>query len=139
MHRMFFKVAAVFAMLSVALGAFGAHLFKKILTPEHLNSFHTGVDYQMTHSLGLFVVGMMYRHYANKKMKLAGQFFIAGMVLFSGSIYLWLLMHYLQVPYSSAVIMVTPLGGLLFILGWLFMLLAIPKRKVYLKKEDTSS
>jgi uncharacterized membrane protein YgdD (TMEM256/DUF423 family) len=139
MHRTFFKVAAVFAMLSVALGAFGAHLFKKILTPEHLNSFHTGVEYQMTHSLALFVVGLMYRYYPNKKMKWAGQFFIIGMVLFSGSIYLWLLMHHLQVPYSSAIIMVTPLGGLLFILGWLSLFLAVPKRKGYLKKEESSS
>lgn len=139
MHRTFFKVAAVFSMLSVALGAFGAHLFKKILSPEHLNSFETAVNYQMIHGIALFIVGLMYRHYANKKMKLSGQLFIIGTILFSGSIYLWLLMSYLEVPYSTGIIMITPLGGLLLILGWLSMLLAIPTRKLYTKKEDSDS
>lgn len=138
MHRSFFKLAAIFAMLSVALGAFGAHLFKKILSPEQLSSFHTAVDYQVIHSIALFIVGILYRHYANKKMKLAGQLFALGIVLFSGSIYLWLLMEQLQVPNSTYVIMVTPLGGLLFMAGWLCVLLAIPSRKVYGKKEDPS-
>jgi uncharacterized membrane protein YgdD (TMEM256/DUF423 family) len=139
MHRTFFKIAAFFAMISVALGAFGAHLFKKFLSTEQFNSFDTAVDYQMVHGIALLIVGIMYRHYATRKMKWSGQFFIIGTSLFSGSIYLWLLTTQLGFVYSTAIIMITPLGGLFLILGWLFMLLAIPKRKGYIKKADSDS
>lgn len=126
MHRQFFKIAAFFAALSVMVGAFGAHMLKDLLNPLELSSIQTAATYQMTHSLAIFIVGMMYRHYATKKVILSGYFFTIGIILFSGSIYLRVILHYLSFEKSNFVVFFTPLGGASFILGWLTLMLAIP-------------
>lgn len=137
MHRTYFKLGAALAALSVVFGAFGAHLLKEYLSPERLNSFQTGVQYQMTHSIAILIAGLLYRHYGSKQLKRAGISFLLGIILFSGSIYSWLLLEQMGSAVSSFVIMITPVGGLLFIAGWLFMFLAIPKTKLYRKHEKS--
>ena len=126
MHRQFFKIAAFFAALSVIIGAFGAHLLKDLLKPLELSGIQTAATYQMTHSLAIFIVGMMYRHYATKKVILSGYFFIIGIILFSGSIYLRVILNYWGFENSNFVVFFTPLGGASFILGWLTLMMAIP-------------
>ena len=135
MHRQFFKIAAFFAALSVIIGAFGAHLLKDLISPQELSNIQTGATYQMTHSLAIFIVGMMYRHYATKKVILSGYFFLVGIILFSGSLYLRVILHYWGFEKSNFVVFFTPLGGASFILGWLTLMFAIPRK--HGTKEET--
>ena len=129
MHKNFFIAAAVFGGLAVVFGAFGAHGLEKITTDEKiLHGFQTGVQYQMYHALALLAIAILYEKYPGKWLKWAGNFFIAGIILFSGSLYI---LTYLKIQESSAIKFVgpiTPLGGILFIAGWLFLLVAVLKR-----------
>ncbi len=131
MHRVFIKTGSVLAGLSVLFGAFGAHLLKKHLSVDDLSSYHTAVTYQMTHAIGLFIAGMLYRHYRNKKVVWGGYFFMAGIFFFSGSIYLRLLFNFLQLGFGRQIIMLAPLGGVLFVLGWLCIFLSVPSIKFH--------
>jgi uncharacterized membrane protein YgdD (TMEM256/DUF423 family) len=134
MHRVLFKSAAFFAALSVVLGAFGAHVLRDLVSPEDLNSGKTGVLYQMFHSSAIFIVGMMYRHYPNKKILWAAYFFIIGIILFSGSLYTIVLLKSAGVEINPLIAALTPLGGISLILGWLSMFLGVPSDESYTKK-----
>ena len=134
MHRILFRIAAFSAALSVIIGAFGAHFLKTILTPESLNSIHTAVNYQMIHSLAIIAVGLLYSHYHQKKIGLSGYLFIAGIIFFSGSIYLLALLNYLGFERNPLIGLMTPIGGVFFIFGWLLLLLSIPVEAKYTKK-----
>lgn len=129
MQRTFFKLAAMFAMLSVILGAFGAHALKDYLSEQSLAGFQTATTYMMTHAIAIFIVGMMYRHYKKKTMVWSGNFFAMGIILFSGSIYLRLVFQLWGYEKLSLIALVTPMGGGLFILGWLLLFLSIPQRE----------
>lgn len=109
---MWVQIAAVSGALAVVAGAFGAHGLKSRLTPEQLDSWATAAQYHLVHSAVLLALGL-FAAYSGKSVKLPGSLFGVGMLLFSGSIYLLLLtkMRWLG-P-------VTPIGGLLLILGWL--------------------
>lgn len=110
----------VFAFLAVAFGAFGAHALRKRLTADALAVFHTGVQYQMYHALALLVVGVMGRIFGmNGLMIAAGWLFIAGIVVFSGSLYTLVLTGVRRLG------AITPLGGLCFLLGWLFLAISV--------------
>jgi uncharacterized membrane protein YgdD (TMEM256/DUF423 family) len=126
MHRFLYRTAAIFAGLSVVIGAFGAHFLKTILSPESLSSIQTAVNYQMIHSLAIIVVGLLYSHYRVNRIILVGYFLIAGIILFSGSIYILALLKYLGFEHNVLVGLLTPLGGLSFIIGWVVLLLSIP-------------
>jgi uncharacterized membrane protein YgdD (TMEM256/DUF423 family) len=130
MHKNYLIAAAIFGGLAVASGAFGAHGLEKITTDEKiLHGFQTGVQYQMYHALALLAIAMMYEKFQYKWIIWAGNCFITGIILFSGSLYL---LSFLKIQESSAVKFVgpvTPLGGLFFIAGWLFLLVAAMKKK----------
>src|SRR5579875_3910005 len=103
-------VGSIFAFLSVALGAFGAHALKEKLTPERLTVFQTGVQYEMYHAIGLFVVGLLSKFDpAVRYLPVAGWLFTVGIVLFSGSLYLLCLTGFRKFG------AITPLGGLCFL------------------------
>ncbi len=129
MHKSFIVTAAFFGGLAVALGAFGAHGLAKITSNEKiLHGFQTGVQYQLYHALGLLGIAILSEKYKSKWIIWAGRSFIAGIILFSGSLYL---LTFLKVEDSSAIKLVgpiTPIGGLFFIAGWLFLLLAFMKK-----------
>lgn len=116
--------------LAVILGAFGAHALKEVLTPEQLISFETGVRYQMYHALVLmflFIITLKINHsFFNR----AAQFIFWGVILFSGSIYLLTLKNMLGVDALKYVAPLTPIGGSLIIVGWMFILLGGLKTKV---------
>ena len=113
MARLFCAIAALLGALSVAGGAFGAHALKGKLTESALASFETGIRYQMYHALALLLVAMLIGQYPDAKgLVLVGWCFIAGTVLFSGSLY------GLTIGGIKAFGPVTPLGGLAFIAGW---------------------
>lgn len=122
MARLFLLVASVLGALSVAGGAFGAHALKGQLTETALNSFETGVRYQMYHALALLGIAMLAKQ--NPEVSLfttAGWCFIAGVVLFSGSLY------GLSLAGIKAFGPVTPLGGVAFMAGWVCLAIASTK------------
>ena len=109
--------ACILAAITIAIGAFGAHGLKQLISAEALLTFETGVRYQMYHVIALFVVGST-QHIASGAKKWSVVFFALGILLFSGSIYLLALKE--QLSFSVSFLgPVTPLGGLMFILGWL--------------------
>lgn len=112
MPRLFFILGAVAAGLGVALGAFGAHGLADRVTPERLETFKTGVQYHLIHALALFVVSWAATQWPGWAVAASGYLFLAGLVLFSGSLYLLVLT---DTPWLGAV---TPLGGVAFIVGW---------------------
>jgi len=118
---------AVFAMLSVVFGAFGAHTLKTMIPADALATFETGVRYQMYHALALIFVGMS--HLLTRAVqKPVFILFSLGIFLFSGSIYL--LSLNVLLPFNAQVIgFITPLGGACFIIGWFYFLLKIIKLK----------
>lgn len=120
--------ASIFAVLAVALGAFGAHGLEQITGDEKiLNSFRTGVQYQMYHALALLAVALVYERFPNRWIRWAGTCFVTGIILFSGSLYLlaFLKVQGLAVKFVGPI---TPLGGLFFIAGWLCLLIGVARK-----------
>jgi uncharacterized membrane protein YgdD (TMEM256/DUF423 family) len=112
MNRVFFSLGALFALLSVAAGAFGAHLLRNQLDVQSLEIFQTAARYQMYHALALLVVGWVAMNGHNKLLSWAGWCFTAGILIFSGSLY--------GLSLSGVKILgaVAPLGGLSLMAGW---------------------
>jgi uncharacterized membrane protein YgdD (TMEM256/DUF423 family) len=118
MLRGFLMLAAFFGFTGVALGAFAAHGLKSRLTPEYLTIFHTGVTYQLVHTLALLGVALLATQIPGRLIAWAGASFVIGILLFSGSLYL------LTVTGVSKLGIITPFGGLAFLVGWLCLGLA---------------
>ena len=110
--RLFGIFGGAFGFLAVALGAFGAHALRGRLTPADLAIFETGVRYQMYHALALLLVAALLARGGGGAASLAGWGFTAGIVVFSGSLYL---MVFTGQRWLGAV---TPIGGLAFLVGW---------------------
>lgn len=110
-------LGAVLAATAVSAGAIGTHVLKETIKLEApaLETFETGVRYQMYHALGLIFVGLLVLRQPHWLLTLAGAAFLFGIVLFSGGIYLWLATH------VRTFIMVVPIGGTAWILGWLIL------------------
>jgi uncharacterized membrane protein YgdD (TMEM256/DUF423 family) len=128
MHKTFLITASVMGMLAVALGAFGAHALKKIVPPETVTTFETGVRYQFYHSFALLIVAIIFSQFNHKFLSYSGNCFIAGIILFSGSLYLLTILKATNTVGVAGIGAITPLGGLFFIAGWFFMLLAVLKK-----------
>ena len=118
MLRGFLMLAAFFGFTGVALGAFAAHGLKQRLSPEYLAVFHTGVTYQLFHTLALLAVALLAVHLPGRLLLWAGVLFAVGILLFSGSLYALTLSGVGQLG------IITPFGGLAFLLGWLCLGLA---------------
>ena len=127
MHKGFIKTAAILGALSVMLGAFAAHGLKKILSADDLQIFETAVRYQFYHVFALLAIGILYKEFPGKLMVWSGRLFIAGIIIFSGSLYLLCYVKYNQLPLNW-VGAITPFGGAAFIAGWVMLLLAVVKR-----------
>jgi|SRR6185437_3575662 len=123
MHRGFIKTAALLGALSVAIGAFAAHQLKGSISDFALEIFETAVKYQFYHVFALLATGILYKEFPNKLMLWSGRLFIAGVILFSGSLYILSAVKAALVPGYDWVGAITPLGGLCFILGWIFIFL----------------
>lgn len=123
MYKQAIVAATLFGMLAVILGAFGAHALKEKLEPELLNTFETGVKYQMYHAIVLLGVGLLFAHNPTAWMVRATWMFVIGIVLFSGSIYALVAMKHAGSVGLKGFGILTPVGGLFMILGWLFTLI----------------
>ncbi len=127
MHKGLLRTGAITALLAVALGAFGAHGLKKLVEPESVAVFDTGVRYQVYHAIAILITGILFHHFPNKKILYAGYFFLAGIILFSGSLYLLTFFKAQGVVGMSGIGIITPIGGLMFLTGWLLMVLGISR------------
>lgn len=128
MYRPAMIAGALFAALSVILGAFAAHALKQLLPVDQLQVFETGVRYQFYHSFALLITGVAFSSYPFKALKQASVFFIIGIILFSGSLYTMTLLSTQNVSLGPVGI-ITPIGGLCFIIGWLLLLAGVLKKK----------
>jgi uncharacterized membrane protein YgdD (TMEM256/DUF423 family) len=112
MERTFFGLGAAFAFLGVALGAFGAHGLRGMLSPGDMQIFETGVRYQVYHALGLLAVAWASTRWPAGTVTTAGWLMVAGILVFSGSLYALVLTGH---RWMGAV---TPFGGLCFLAAW---------------------
>lgn len=111
-------LAAVNGFLSVGFGAFGAHGLKNKVGAVELTAFETGAQYHMYHALALVAVAWLATQTQNLSVTVAGSAFIAGILLFSGSLY------FLGVTGSRSLVLLTPLGGTAFLIGWICIAVA---------------
>ncbi len=119
MDKLFFALGAVAAGLAVGLGAFGAHGLRAAVSADMLANFETGVRYHMYHALGLLAVAFAATRWPSSLLPgVAGWLFVAGIVLFSGSLYLMALTGW---RWLGAI---TPLGGVAFVAGWVCLAVA---------------
>lgn len=121
----FFIIAgAVNAALAVALGAFGAHALKEKLSERYLAIWETAVQYQMFHAIGLLVIGVLVGTSilgGTTSLNWSGYLILAGTIIFSGSLYV------LSLSGIGVLGAITPIGGVLFIAGWIMLIVAVIK------------
>jgi uncharacterized membrane protein YgdD (TMEM256/DUF423 family) len=117
----------VFAALAVILGAFGAHTLKDKFDAPTMAIFEKGVTYQFYHSFALLAVGMLHRSYQFPQLRIATVLFAFGILLFSGSLYVLSFLKSTGGSIGPAGV-VTPIGGLCFIGGWIMLLTGILKK-----------
>ena len=122
MPRLFLCAAALSGFLAVCLGAFAAHGLKQHISINSLASWQTAAQYQMYHALALLGVGVLSKFPHKKALKFSGLAFILGSVLFSGSLYA------LALGAPQGVGIITPIGGLSFLIGWLALFMAADRR-----------
>jgi uncharacterized membrane protein YgdD (TMEM256/DUF423 family) len=125
MDRVFLSLGAASAFVAVAAGAFGAHALRDRLSADMLGTWQTAAAYQMYHALALLAVGIVLGRFSSEGppwLTAAGWFFLAGTVLFSGSLYALALSG---VTWLGAV---TPLGGVAFLLGWAVFAIGVWQR-----------
>ena len=115
-HVLCIRFGAGLMFLAVGLGAFGAHALKARLSPEMLAIFETGVRYQVYHALALFAAAYLSSRWPGRAVNAAGICFVLGVFIFSGSLYL------LALTGTRRWGAVTPVGGVLFLVGWLSLL-----------------
>ncbi len=123
MYKNIFFVASISAAIAVALGAFGAHALDGLLNDRFTKAYESAVRYQLYHSLALLSCGVMLYLKPNKYFAIATKFFIAGIFLFSGSLYLLTFFYLKQISNLNFVGAITPLGGICFISGWICLAL----------------
>jgi uncharacterized membrane protein YgdD (TMEM256/DUF423 family) len=119
--RIFLFLGSVLGFLAVALGAFGAHGLRDRLPPDRLDIFEIAVRYQMYHALALLGVGWAASVFRSWAARAAGWLFVAGVLVFSGSLYV------LALTGARFLGAVTPVGGLFFLLGWIALAFAALK------------
>jgi len=121
MYKPALTTGALCAAIAVILGAFGAHALKDIMAPDQLLVFETGVRYQFYHSIALFIAGIVYQAFPHKSIRLASTFFFVGILLFCGSLYAMTLLSTVHMALGPVGV-ITPIGGLFFIIGWCLLL-----------------
>ncbi|AFL84864.1 uncharacterized small membrane protein [Belliella baltica DSM 15883] len=120
------KIAAILGALAVGIGAFGAHSLAGILAEYgRTETFETAVKYHFYHALAIALIGVLKIQFPNnKKLNFSGYFFLAGIIIFSGSLYV---MSLTGITWLGAI---TPFGGLAFILGWIYLFLSSRSVKI---------
>ncbi len=140
MHKKMYFYAALFGAAAVGFGAFGAHSIQAYVTAKYIEVYKTGVQYHFYHTIMLALCGVWYKTYRHAYIKIAAYSFMAGILLFSGSLYALAILSIsnTQVNWLGAV---TPFGGVCFIAGWLCIAIYFSKNRVvlYKKKEQRTT
>ncbi len=110
------------ALIAVLLGGFGTHALKSHVTPDLLEIFKTGVTYHMTHAIAIILVGLVSERHSNPHFHRSAALFQAGIVLFSGSLYAMAISGL-----KSTLVLITPIGGFCYIIGWILFIAAANK------------
>lgn len=126
MQKSFLKIASLLGALSVMLGAFAAHGLKQVLVADTLQVFETAVRYQFYHVFALLAAGILYKYFTNKLIRWAGYFFMTGIILFCGSLYLLCYVKQQALPLNW-IGAITPFGGAAFIAGWCCLFAGLSK------------
>ena len=121
MSKFWLVSGAIFGFLSVALGAFGTHSLKELLSEYGKSIYEKAVIYQMFHSMALLATGLLQHLFRGTSFSIAGWGFIAGILLFSGSLYI------LAITGIKGFGVITLLGGIAFLLGWAWFMLAVTR------------
>ena len=138
--RKLLLIASLSGLTAVALGAFGAHILKRILTPDEVQIFETGVRYQFYHTFALFIVAIISRYVSERWTDIAGWLFVLGMGLFSGSLYILALVEFFGMKEITNLLgPLTPIGGVLLMGGWLALFRAAFDYKKSGKHRSSSS
>lgn len=121
------------AFLGVALGAFGAHGLKTMISPELLAVYQTGVTYQMWHAFALIAIALMQQHDPQSRLlKWAGALMFLGILLFSGSLYVLAILNFSEVG------KITPIGGVSFLVAWSLLIIFSGKKSTHHKRYKSS-
>jgi uncharacterized membrane protein YgdD (TMEM256/DUF423 family) len=128
MNKQIIVTASLLGLLAVIAGAFGAHALKVVLAPQQLEVWHTAVQYQFYHVFALLFLSTFAR-FKNNLIIASYYLFTFGIILFSGSLYLLSCRNLLDWNWLSVMGPITPIGGLLFILGWLMLAFAAIRNK----------
>ncbi|MDH4206512.1 MAG: DUF423 domain-containing protein [Desulfobacteraceae bacterium] len=122
MSKLFLVLGSINAATAVTMGAFGAHSLKTKISEDMLSVFQTAVQYHFYHSLGLLIVGLLTIYFKPEKyLKIAGWMMFIGIILFSGSLYI------LSTTNTRWLGMITPFGGIAFIISWVYIAVAVWK------------
>ena len=128
MNKRIILTASFFGVIAVLFGAFGAHGLKAKIDASSLDIWQKGVEYQFYHTFALLYLSSFAR-YRNKLINIAYFCFTFGIILFSGSLYLLATRTILNIPFVDFIGPITPIGGLLFVLGWIMLFFAALKDK----------
>jgi uncharacterized membrane protein YgdD (TMEM256/DUF423 family) len=128
MNSKLLRIGAILAALAVILGAFGAHKLKELIDEKALLNWETAVRYQFYHAVGIIIAAFVYPHRSEKSVSRAAYLFMAGILCFSGSVYLLSLRNLLDINVLW-VGPITPIGGLMFVAGWLVLAFSTPVQK----------
>jgi len=128
MHKTFLKTSVIFAALSVIVGAYTAHKLRGTVSDQAYYIFETAVRYQFYHAIALLFTGILYKQFPFKTTLWAGRFFIIGIFLFCGSLYILGWAKAAVKPGYEWLGPITPFGGLCFILGWVLLFIAFFKK-----------
>jgi uncharacterized membrane protein YgdD (TMEM256/DUF423 family) len=128
MNKIGLQIAGILGAMGVILGAFGAHKLKQIIPDDNLiASWETGVKYQMYHAIMIAVVAILQSQFKSPLLNYSIWSFLIGVILFSGSIYALVLLKGTQNIGLGGLGLITPLGGVVLILGWLFIIFGLKK------------
>jgi uncharacterized membrane protein YgdD (TMEM256/DUF423 family) len=123
------KLAAVLGAISVILGAFGAHKLKELINEQSLQNWETGIRYQFYHTFAILLSGLLFMKTDLKEFRFASMAFLIGIIMFSGSLY-GLSLRSLIAFNLMWLGPITPLGGVAFIIGWIYLFVGSSKIKL---------
>ena len=129
MNKKILLKGALLGCIAVIFGALGAHALKQVLTTDQLLSYETAVRYQIYHAIVLLFLAIGAKWFNNKTLKLSSLFIFWGVVLFSGSIYLLTIKNIFGLAFLKFAGPITPLGGILMIIGWVIIIKEALSRK----------
>ena len=123
MHKQFLNVSFILGAIAVALGAFGAHALREMVDEKAIQTWQTAVQYHFYHLFAIALTGILLKQAINVWYKRAGYLFIAGIIIFSGSLYTMTLLKAAGATSVNWLGAITPVGGVCFTAGWLLLLL----------------